>query len=273
MIGVSLFFSKDRPMQLDLALRSYFLNRLDNTSNDTFVLYLASNADYECGYKILSEKYSFINFIRQTNNFKQDMLNIIGKHPVCGFFVDDCIFTSPFNIGYIEWAILNNPFAIGYSLRLGENIEWCYPANAKQEYPSRIFSCHGDVMYLWPEGSLDFGYPLELSSSIYPTEVIIEIMNAFDFTTPNALEDRMSNCASMMARRRPFLLIPRGHSKCFCAPMNKVQSSHKNRSSDNPEYSPEKLLELFLKGKRIKLKNWKNNSPHQEVEYEYYDEQ
>jgi hypothetical protein len=72
-----LVFSKDRAMQLDAVLRSFFLNCLDADKYAVFyVIYKASNKFHAQQYKQLAHTYPHVQFIEQSD-FRQDVIKTI----------------------------------------------------------------------------------------------------------------------------------------------------------------------------------------------------
>ncbi|RCK75739.1 MAG: Glycosyltransferase [Anaerolineae bacterium] len=190
----------------------------------------------------------------------------------CLFSVDDCIFIKPFTFNQIIKAIEKTPQAIGFSLRLGSNTNYCYMNNSAQEVP-RFLRLNEDILYFeWGNAEYDFGYPLELSSSVYRSSTVIPLIFSLYYTTPNMLESKLASMSRWYGKRFPYLLCFES-SVAFSIPLNKVQRDRPlNRFSANPHYSPEALALLFDEGKRIDLcplMNLTPNSCHQEVGLEF----
>ncbi|MEW6054238.1 MAG: glycosyltransferase [Nitrospirota bacterium] len=163
--------------------------------------------------------------------------------------------------------------ALGFSLRLGRNTQYCYSLNRDQRLPDFEAVGKGILKYDWSKGECDFGYPLEVSSSVYRTEDILPFIAQFPFRNPNTLEAFIDANKSIFQKEKPFLLCFE-QSAAFCTPANIVQQSWTNRASNKREYSPEKLTELFEKGYRIDLRQFMHFTPnacHQEVELSFID--
>ncbi len=71
-----LIFSKDRAMQLDAALRSFFLHCLDPQSTQVHVLYNATSTRHARQYKLLTADYPQAIFHPQ-KNFRSDFFEIL----------------------------------------------------------------------------------------------------------------------------------------------------------------------------------------------------
>jgi hypothetical protein len=71
-----LIFSKDRAMQLDAALGSFFLHSLDPQSTQVHVLYKASSARHARQYELLAADYPQVIFHPQ-KNFRRELFEIL----------------------------------------------------------------------------------------------------------------------------------------------------------------------------------------------------
>jgi len=263
----TIIFSCDRPMQLNLCLRSLYEN-LDEYS-DIHVLYTYSNDDFKKAYETEEKKHKFVEF-RRENDFKSDLLQLIHDKMYVLFVVDDCIFTNDFSVNEIEKLLEERDDIIGFSLRLGLNTKYCYPENKSQEIPE--YEIYKDKMvFNWSNAEYDFGYPLELSSSIYRVKDIFAILYDCKYKNPNELEWLMYLNKDIYKNERPKLSCYK-QSVAFCNPINKVQTANAvNRSGDSIEYSAHSLLTEFNKCGIIKYSKFKGFVPkgaHQEVEIE-----
>jgi hypothetical protein len=157
--------------------------------------------------------------------------------------------------------------ALGFSLRLGVNTTYCYPLYKSQAIPD-FAMLGGQVMkFNWArDGDGDFGYPLEVSSSIYRISELVPLLRSFSFNNPNTLEENMANRAKSFREKFPYLLCFKV-SVTFCNPINIVQSTSANRVRKGFEYSSEQLAQLFDKGYRIDAESYRgfiSNACHQE---------
>lgn len=266
---VTIYFSRDRAMQLDLAIRSNFLYRDEQC--DEFVLYKASN-EHRRTYDILEKEYPRINFIEE-KNFKDDLLNIVTNYENVIFVVDDTVFVGNYSLSHIRKAF-KVPQVVGFSLRLGNNTRLCYPYNNRENsvpfFADTAYSADFFV-YNWtriPFG--DFGYPLEVSSSAYRIGDIFSTMEHPIYKNPNMLEWEMDNHKHLykFEKKRPLLACYL-NSVAFSNPLNKVQRVNFNRSGNRKDYSSENLRYSFERDYRIQLSPFKDFIPtgcHQEVE-------
>lgn len=271
---VYVYFSKDRPMQLDLTLRS---NSFHNWDLEYFqkevVLYKATDPVYESGYAKLKDENKHVIFFKE-EDFKADLLNIIGNYNYVVFVVDDTIFVRDYSSLVLCRHIESLPSVLGASLRLGKNTEYCYPLDREQRVPP-IENVFEDVYeYDWTRAEGDFGYPLEVSSSIYPIHKIQTALMYGNYSNPNDLEWILSQYSNIIAYKYPNLLM-KEYSAAFSNPVNKVQTVNHNRSGSTPRNSPLNLAERFLNGDRIDINPFYNYTPrgcHQEVEYTFINE-
>lgn len=74
-----IIFSKDRAMQLDATLRSFFLHCQDADQAKISILYMATKERYACLYKTLMSDYPQVTFIEQSN-FRKDTLSILNPY-------------------------------------------------------------------------------------------------------------------------------------------------------------------------------------------------
>jgi len=76
-----LIFSRDRAMQLDALLRSFFAHCQDCDQVELKVLFLTSNNQHERQYELLKTTYPQICFLHQ-KDFRQDVIELINPYSV-----------------------------------------------------------------------------------------------------------------------------------------------------------------------------------------------
>lgn len=266
----ALVFSKDRAMQLDAALRSFYVHCTDSGVADVHVIYATSDKAHEAQYRELSKDYPSVNFIRECC-FKGHVLCLSVSRPYIMFVVDDAVFISDFQLSAITRALDRNPDALGYSLRLGLNTNCCYMLNTQQELPEFVAAGRGTLKYDWRTAQGDFGYPLDVSSSAYRSGEILQLLSQVDFSDPNALEARLIANKHLYAAARPYLLCG-SRSIAFCNPLNVVESGNNNRAARSQDCSIEALARRFEEGLRIRVEAYSDLIPescHQEVALEF----
>ena len=264
--AVGIIFSKDRAMQLDCTLRSLMHHCKDISTIATKVLYTTSNAQHENQYQKIKADYPSVEFIRE-KDFKSDLLAQLTLPENILFLVDDNVFVSDFFLGYAIDELKNNSDCLGFSLRLGKNTDYCYMLKKQQAIPKIKTRAHNICRYEWVTAECDFGYPLEVSSSLYKTADIVPLLNQLDYKNPNTLELALDTNKTFFQVNMKFLLCFE-KSVTFCNPINMVQTQWKNRTGENSSYSLERLAELYDEGYRIDVEHFSGftpNSCHQEV--------
>lgn len=287
----AIIFSKDRPLQLHATLASFALNATDAAIVQIHVLCKASNEAYARGYALVAEELAGqlqINWV-QESDFKVDLLAVMQeprsssrrrrlwyrltlRHPRLRsdhllFLVDDNLFIHPFRLQEIADTLCAHPDAIGFSLRVGRNTTSCYSMQCEQPLPAFEPAPPG-LSFQWSGQVGDFGYPLEVSSSVYRSADLIPLLRSLPYNNPNRLEQGLSAASGLFKRRLPTLLCFE-QSVAFCAPVNKVQSVLDNRSGAQEEYSSEALNTLFLDGYRVTvsaLSKFVPSAAHVEIE-------
>jgi len=269
----AIIFSKDRPLQLHATLASFALHASDAVEVPLNVLYKATSKDYARGYAQVAEDLTGqlqINWVKESD-FKADLLAVVQEPKSASrrrrlldwltlrrhrlrtehllFLVDDNLFIRPFCLQEIADTLSTHTDAIGFSLRIGRNTTSCYSMQCEQPLPP-FQSAPPGLRFPWSGQVGDFGYPLEVSSSVYRCADLIPLLRNFPYNNPNRLEQALSATSGLFARRLPTLLCFE-QSLAFCAPVNKVQSILDNRSGAQEEYSSEALNALFLDGYRI----------------------
>ncbi len=268
-----LIFSKDRALQVQAAIESFFLYCQDRGRIRLRVLYKASNQLHRGQYERLKEKFPDVSLVEE-EDFKKQVLAVMAGCEYVLFLVDDNLFVGDFSLIDAVLSLQNNADAIGFSLRLGRNTTYCYAHNAEQRAPAFQGADGGILKYDWTparRGGLaehDFGYPFEVSSSIYRSADILGLLRQVEFSNPNTLEEAMAANSHLYRQVRNSLLCFE-QSVAFCAPVNMVQTAWNNRVGRNDNYSVERLAQVFEQGGRIDVERYSGFVPkscHQEVE-------
>jgi len=281
-----IIFSKDRAMQLDLALASFYRHCQDAEDLCVSVLFRASDSKHARQYRALADAYSLRSrriCLVPESSFRDDLINLLARGPrlrACRrlltrlarsrhaswlqravfrvvarrayvlFLVDDAVFVRDFRLRTALAGLRASPQALGFSLRLGENTTHCYVSNSPQCLPL-FWEVSGEVRsFDWISGDGDFSYPLEVSSSVFRSADLLPLLLSAPFTTPNTLEAHLAAQSRRFAAKQPHLLCFQ-RSTAFCNPVNLVQSAYANRAGTDPQHSVEQLSELFDQGFRI----------------------
>lgn len=266
-------FTKDRPLQLYSLLETWYT--FVAGASDVYVLLKASNERYRKQYRKVKFKFRDAIFVEE-RSFHQDLVRIL-CNPLYShvlFSVDDNLFVHNISLDHVMMALDNNPEAIGFSLRLGHNIKYCHTLNKKQALKTyRDGGVNKDtMMWSWIDEEFDFGYPLEVSSSVYRTSLIKTLCQNLHYNNPNSFEHAMELHKPKLAGKFPYLLSFTS-SRAVCLPMNITQTEGMTRHSSNQEYTIEKLLQKFESGQKMNwhdvLDNITITSPHTEYEFGY----
>ena len=268
-------FSRDRAMQCHAMLESLAMHA--SGAVEVSVLYKATTSRHQRAYDQLAALHPQVTFHCE-GDFETDARGLLaaageGRHKFVMFLVDDTIFVGPWS-AHVRCLLDDLPRAFGISLRLGQNTVHCYPTRIDQCPPvfDVVAEIDRDVLaWHWRGADGDFGYPLELSSSIYRTADIIEIIERKSFRNPNELEAQLA--ASIVPETvawthpRPCLLcFPQ--SVAFSVPCNRVQSTYANRAGSDPALTAETLLHHWEQGYRIDVAALAGHVPracHEEV--------
>jgi len=270
----TLIFSKDRACQLDLLLRSIHKHLTCFPLDDIFVLYTASNNNFEQAYNRVWQAFPAVKKIWQLD-FNQDTHSILrlAKKYIC-FFVDDNIIYR-----YCSWSAKHNDVLFEsvkhmgcLSLRLGLNtvVQNQYaspPTKIEINHPISQVNFDQFKMMAWNWSVLqpnNFGYAFSVDGHIYQTEIIRKALD-FEFDTPNALEGRF-NVAYI-----PIVMACFKQSVLVNNPLNLVGSSN-NAAGVYYGHTLENLNEQYLSGKQIDLESLCQNEIvgcHQEMEIKF----
>lgn len=263
-----LLFSRDRPFQLDGTLRSLARNVPAGSLDRIDVIYRATSPLYAALYRQLRREHPEVRVVEE-HDFRTDVLTSLSHAADVLFLVDDAVVVRAFDPRAAVASLRGRPDAIGFSLRLGRNTTYCYPADRSQSLPTFRAAADGVLAFDWPGQADDFGYPLEVSSSIFRGDIIKPLLGSLGFKDPNSLEAGMANAAGRLASELPTLLCLET-SVAFCIPSNVVQTSQRpNRAGGRPQESPLALARDFDRGARLDVDAYQGFVPqscHQEVE-------
>jgi hypothetical protein len=288
-------FSKDRALQLDACLSSFARQVTDADNVRMIIVYAASSARFFRQYQELASEQTMVAEFVFEQDFRKQLLGKLhaGSPEVAAaggrtlvswisrrrsmpqdrpsdcilFLVDDGIFVRPLALAAAQEALHANPDALGFSLRLGRNTTHCYVLNRQQSLPVFQSAGPGMLKFQWTKADGDFGYPLEVSSSIYRVSTMASLVRTLPFSDPNTLESQLSLGAKHFRGSHPSMLCPET-SVVFSAPLNRVQGVYENRAGDDPEWSTERLADRFEEGYRLDVGALEGFVPaacHQEV--------
>ena len=242
----SIVFSKDRAAQLDLLLKS-----IEKNGKDVFqikVIYASSEISFEKGYEKLIDKYPEVKWMKESANFKNDVMSAIEntESEYTCFFTDDDIIYRKVNEEDLTSKLKEDKDAFCFSTRLGKNTVKCYTMNAdnviKPHHEDDKFIC-----WNWQLHYLDFGYPLSVDGHVFRTNEIKKLSKKVSFENPNTYESGL----------QIFDNFPKKHmwaykeSVLVNSPSNIVQQVYQNRKGEEHGVSAKELNIAFLSGQEI----------------------
>lgn len=248
---ISLVFSKDRAMQLDAFLGSYFEN-VSNYSN-IIVLYRTSNVAHEQSYNDLKKTYSNlpVNFILE-NDFRNDLINLIDNtyQDRIVFFVDDMLFTQKIDYNLLKAV---NPLENILTLSRGKDLTYSTVLAREIKVPSFSEFTNNLFRFKWDEilEFSDWTYPIGVSGYLFSRKEILSMMRVVEFKAPNSLEYSLQQFLQYFIKRGGI---------CFekvvtpCVHTNITQTEGYNNILGH--FTIEELLELWNMNKRINFKEF-----------------
>lgn len=261
-----LLFSKDRALQCDGALRSFFAQCVDVDTAAVVVLYACSSELHARTYARLRDEWPRVRFEEEAD-FRADVLRLLARASFVLFLVDDSVAVRGFALAPLCDALRSDTRILGVSLRLGRDTRYCYSLSRPQRAPSFDTGAGGLLRFRWPKADGDYGYTLEISSSLYRREDVAAILESSSFSGPTSLEDRLAEARPVVAPSKPFLLCPET-PYAFSNPLNRVQHSAPNRMGSDPGNDPALLASLFERGELVDTRaydGFRPNACHQEV--------
>lgn len=259
-------FSKDRGLQLEALLRTYF--ELAENPVPLFVLYTASSEKFKKTYREVEEMYQEqnVNFIFETN-FKNDLVALFNRLSASKvmFLVDDLFFKNPIDFNILEEV---NPKENILSLRMGNHLNFSYTHQEIQNLPALEphVSLSQFLTWKWNKATHDWAYPLSVDGHLFDFEELKIIVNELDYKAPNSFEAALL-LMNPLFLKRPGLCFH--HSVIINNPCNKIQVENENVSG---EINVEGLNKKWEKGYRLNYETYygvMNSSAHQELELKF----
>tara|TARA_R110000765_G_scaffold100115_1_gene187726 strand:- start:179 stop:1066 length:888 start_codon:yes stop_codon:yes gene_type:complete len=268
----SIIFSKDRPLQLDLALKSIRENFF--SENNILVLYKETTG-YAGSYKTLQNEYPDVVFYKQGDSIFQDINRLVSESEdsYIVFFTDDNIFYRKISFTYDDMNLLFKEDLFCLSLRIGVN-------TTHREIDGVMGNDHlpdQAVVFVKDEEKDDYkfiawnrmaikpcgywSYALSVDGHIFEKETIAPVCDELLYQsqyceykgdpkwhdTPNEFESRLQR---FQFEVHGGMAAPT-YSCVVNSPNNRVQSSHDNLSGRVYPLTPYELNEQFQKGKRL----------------------
>ena len=269
----TLVFSRNRPAQLDLLLRSISVNA-PKLANPIHVLYAATDKLYERGYAITRNLHRNVRFWREID-FRVDTLRLLDamQADTVMCMTDDSVFYRPWKAKGAYTSppapakiLHENPRVLCVSLRLSPKTTYCYSLDCQQ--PAPTFTRTSDVttvsardwlQWYWRTSVADFNYPGSLDAHVFRHDQFKALLTSWadafqppEFMNPNEMEDVLARAC--IRQKLPFMACY-PQSFVVTIPANIVTTTHENRAMNLPATDPRFLNERFVEGGRLSLKS------------------
>lgn len=241
-----LVFSKDRPLQL----RSYLESLLTLGGCENINVITPTRTDYEQ----LIDQTPDVNWIFESDNGGgfdltfREFCKTLNDDDLVLFGCDDVVFTRPFNLAFLPYFFEREKNVIGFSLRLGRNIQ---PAIPVQELGIMTY-------WRWPGMPSHWGYPFELMASVYRATLVKEIAENVKshMQCPNHLESSgVTYVIQNKQQTQPYMTMYRSPSFAVAQDVNRVQHHFQNKYNGDSSQEPEYLKTMFKQGKALEWGN------------------
>lgn len=256
----TIIFSKDRPAQLELLLRSY----KEMAKYEVPEIICLSRGVYDGAYRIVQNLHT-AHWTAQGEDYplKTALMRSIRKDvPFIMFLVDDDVFIRPWSYDDKEFShFASGDDIAALSLRLSPGLSYCYAYGTPMQPPE-----FAGGIFKWRNAPGDYGWLLSLDGNIYKTDDIYGIIEGIEFGTPNELEGMMMTRKDVM---RPHVMCY-SEPRLMNVPDNKVQSIAPNRCMNL--HTAEMLCQKFYDHERISMDNLRDHkapSCHVEVAYQF----
>jgi hypothetical protein len=136
-----IIFSKDRALQLDGLLRSFYLNKIGECR--IIVIYSSSSNEHKKAYiEVIDRHKKEVVFVEEFGGFKPTLVKVLNfiETAKVFFLVDDIIFIEPVDFDYLS-RIDTSKFI--FSLRMGNHLSNSYVVSKDQGLP--VFINKNDI--------------------------------------------------------------------------------------------------------------------------------
>jgi hypothetical protein len=247
----AIIFSKDRPLQLDGCLRSLYRHCLDIASIEVAVLFKAETPEDAALYAEVERAWGSAVFVPEVD-LAVSLTSWFLHAGYCLFVVDDCVFWRDFTLADARGELERTPQAIGFSLRLGRNITHSYIYNRPLVQPV-LSEAAGILSWHWEGSDEAWGYPLEVSSSLYHEADVLPLLGGA--SNPNGLESLLARAPDTS---KPVLLSY-AESVAYDVQINRV-GPYPNRVGADPRYTADALKRAYAGGWRLDVEGLPSTS-------------
>jgi hypothetical protein len=259
-----IIFSYDRPLQLYAFLESvqHYITGLESCT----VIYRTSNSEFDKAYNKVSQAFPNTVFRQehantQQKDFKSLLINSVtsGRSPYIVFAVDDMITKQYVNLEQCT-SLLEQTGAYGFFLRLGTNLNYCYPLSCAQPVPPLTEVSQSVYSWTFKDGSFDWNYSHTVDMTVYRKNGILAAIEKLNYHNPNTFDVAWSKIAHTVTNRQGLCFAD---SAIINLPLNRVQNEHNNRYANT--WTSEQLLSLFDSNLKIDIHQFagiKNDACH-----------
>ena len=244
-----IIFSKDRPAQLELLLRSFKTFWKDWDKQKIKVLFKVTNDEYFAGYKQvvrIHPEFSYFNEDGISGTFKDILLSLMeDEDPMTAFEVDDDVMIRPFDLTSPQVKrFLKDKSIMCVNIRMDHNYNYCADSDKWMTVPKFT-----NDTWDWKYCSLDWAYPMSVVFNIFRTSEIKPLVKRLNWKGLE-LETKM---AENPLQNPKMIGFPK--AKTLLVQVNRVQEVATNKALN---ISPEEMNDIFLSGQRIKLEQLLN---------------
>ncbi len=256
-------FSKDRPAQLDLLLRSLQRCVLGDRRVRARVLFAASDGGFAAGYRLVGERHGARVQMVGERSFRDDTRALLADAtPAVLFLVDDVVVLKPFGPDLPALrAFLGDRTLACLSLRLHPGIKRCYTKGHETPPPAFL----PGLRWAWRGQAGDWGYPMSLDGHVFRREDIVPLVATREFRHPNSLESVLAE--QPLAQE---LMVCQPAASVVNIPANRVQGDFPNRSMGGDVAA---MNRRFLAGEELDLEAvlaaHTGEAVHQEIELRF----
>jgi hypothetical protein len=257
--ATGVIFSFNRPIQLELLLRSYLT--LGQNPVPLVVQYGAKGEAFKAAYAEVAALYPQVTWVAE-EKFRPTLEGVLAglQTPKVFFLVDDIVFIRPTDMA--AFAALPVDTAVP-SLRLAPTLNYSYTSAQAQQPPRFAPAAGGMLSFKWGEQWNEWSYPMSVDGHLFSTAEVCVMARVAPYKAPNSFEGALMRFApSFMARQGLCFAEP----QLFNNPCNKVQSEVANLAGT---ISPESLLARWQAGERLALAPYLDlhvTAPHMERE-------
>jgi len=265
-------FTKSRPMQYRAFLESFLYNTNPLFGKKQFNggargQIIGMDNNYSCGpittiisgtqgYEDIIKKFNGVRFVDDKGeNFdeilREEVNSCQSDYLLAG--CDDEIVLRKIDLNKATDFLDNHPNCIGFSLRLGLNID-------PLKYFSDTITEDRIMWWKWRNKISHYSYPFEYMATIYPTWIVKEIVNAqtTKIKTPNFSESFGVNYCINNPNIPSYMACFEGDGSFVALDINRIQTEFENKTQNfsGRDLSPENLLKMYKEGYRIDWKKY-----------------